>query len=94
MSEEPHSVHHETVSVGAIVIFLMLLFYMGAGTIIEKYHLSFGHEAAYSILMGMFISFVLFMAENNDMVRLLKFSDNTFFYFCLPPIVFASGFNM
>lgn len=28
------------------------------------------------------------------MVKLLKFSDETFFFFCLPPIVFASGFNM
>ena len=25
---------------------------------------------------------------------MLKFSDNTFFYVCLPPIVFGSGFNM
>ena len=24
----------------------------------------------------------------------MKFSDDLFFYFCLPPIVFASGFNM
>ena len=32
--------------------------------------------------------------ENEEMVKLLKFSDDTFFFFCLPPIVFASGFNM
>lgn len=25
---------------------------------------------------------------------MLKFSDNAFFFVCLPPIVFASGFNM
>ena len=25
---------------------------------------------------------------------MMKFDDITFFYFCLPPIVFASGFNM
>lgn len=24
----------------------------------------------------------------------MKFSDDTFFFVCLPPIVFASGFNM
>lgn len=28
------------------------------------------------------------------MVELMKFSDNAFFFVCLPPIVFASGFNM
>lgn len=25
---------------------------------------------------------------------MMQFSDDLFFYFCLPPIVFASGFNM
>jgi len=72
----------------------MLLFYMVSGTIIERYHLKFGHEAAYTILLGMLISFIEYLSDNDKLVRLLKFSDNTFFYFCLPPIVFASGFNM
>ena len=31
---------------------------------------------------------------NEEMVGLLRFRDETFFFFCLPPIVFASGFNM
>ena len=42
----------------------------------------------------MIISFTMFMNDHDDLISLLKFSDNTFFYFCLPPIVFASGFNM
>lgn len=84
----------EIISVGAIVTFLMLLFYMTSGTIIEKYHLKFGHEAAYTILVGMLISYIEYLSDNDKLVRLLKFNDNTFFYFCLPPIVFASGFNM
>ena len=84
----------EIISVGAIVTFLMLLFYMTAGTIIERYHLKFGHEASYTILVGMLISFIEYYSDNDKLVKLLKFDDNTFFYFCLPPIVFASGFNM
>jgi len=82
------------ISVGAILMFAMLLFYMCSGTIIEKYHMSFGHEAAYTILIGMLISLSQYSADNDELVKLLKFDDNIFFYFCLPPIVFASGFNM
>lgn len=37
-------------------MFFMLLFYMSLGTFIEKHHLKFGHEAAYTIILGIFIS--------------------------------------
>ena len=94
MPEKEEVGGEELISVGAIVTFLMLLFYMTAGTIIERYHLKFGHEAAYTILVGMVISYGEYLSDNDKLVRLLKFNDNTFFYFCLPPIVFASGFNM
>ena len=42
----------------------------------------------------MLISFISSKNQNEDVLEMLRFSDNTFFYFCLPPIVFASGFNM
>jgi len=42
----------------------------------------------------MLISYISWANGNEDMIELLQFSDNTFFFFCLPPIVFASGFNM
>ena len=48
----------EILSVGAIVTLMLLMFYMSIGTIIEKYHLSFGHEASLTILLGMIISFL------------------------------------
>mmetsp|Transcript_9362 Transcript_9362/g.14207 ORF Transcript_9362/g.14207 Transcript_9362/m.14207 type:complete len:224 (+) Transcript_9362:58-729(+) len=73
---------------------MMLMLYMSLGAMIEKYHLSFGHEASFVIIIGMIISFIQWQNDNSDLVQLLQFSDNTFFYFCLPPIVFASGFNM
>jgi sodium/hydrogen exchanger 8 len=84
----------ETISTGAIVIFMMLLVYLFLGAFIEKYHLKVGHEASFTILIGMAISYGAFACHNEEMINLLKFSDDTFFYFCLPPIVFASGFNM
>jgi hypothetical protein len=42
----------ETISTGAIVIFLMLLTYMCVGAVIEKYEIAFGHEAAVTIILG------------------------------------------
>ena len=83
-----------TISTGAIVVFMMLLVYLTLGAFVEKYHLKIGHEASFTILIGMMISYVNWDCNNEDMVSLLQFSDDTFFYFCLPPIVFASGFNM
>ena len=44
----------EAISIGAIVIFIMLILYMVMGTCIESYHLSFGHEASFIILIGKF----------------------------------------
>ena len=84
----------EVISMGAFVIYVMLLAYMFIGTIIERYELSFGHEASLTILIGMLISYVGYAAGNEEFGELLKFDDNTFFFVCLPPIVFASGFNM
>jgi hypothetical protein len=42
----------DVISTGFIVVLLMLMFYMSAGAAIEKYHVTFGHEASLTILMG------------------------------------------
>ena len=84
----------EATSVGAIVIYIMPLLYMVIGTLIEKYELSFGHEASITILIGMCISYISYISDDTEFGNMLKFDDNTFFFVCLPPIVFASGFNM
>ena len=44
--------------------------------------------------VGMTVSFLFYLTQDREIVGLLRFSDNTFFFVCLPPIVFASGFNM
>ena len=84
----------ESISTGAIVVFMILLVYLVLGAFIEHNHWKIGHEASYTIIIGMIISWWQWHCGNNEMVELLKFSDDAFFYFCLPPIVFASGFNM
>lgn len=42
----------------------------------------------------MLISYTEAAKDNDELIKLLRFSDSAFFFFCLPPIVFASGFNM
>ena len=60
----------------------------------HKKDLSFGHEASLVTLLGFGISYAYQAAGQKEFAQLMQFSDDLFFYFCLPPIVFASGFNM
>ena len=55
---------------------------------------AFGHEASYIALIGFLISLCAWMSNNNMIQENIIFDDNVLFYFCIPPIVFASGYNM
>jgi NhaP-type Na+/H+ or K+/H+ antiporter len=81
-------------SAGAIIVMLVLIVYMFLGSLLEKYHCVVGHEAGLVILFGMMISLLLYFTGHEDMTNMMTFDENFFFYFCLPPIVFASGYNM
>lgn len=81
-------------SSGAIVIMFMLFMYMFIGSLIEKYHCVIGHEASFLILLGMLISFLSDASGHHEFNKIMTFNEDFFFYFCLPPIVFASGYNM
>lgn len=81
-------------SSGAIVIMFMLFCYMFVGSLVEKYHFVIGHEASFLILLGMLLSWISFQTGHTEFNKIMTFDENFFFYFCLPPIVFASGYNM
>ena len=83
-----------SLSSGAILIILLIMFYMFIGSVIEKYKIIIGHEAALAILLGMLVSFIAFRFGHVELTEMLTFNENFFFYFCLPPLVFASGYNM
>ena len=72
----------------------MLITYMGFEAFKHKHHIRFGHEASLVTLLGFGISLGFLYAGKGEFADLMTFSDDLFFYFCLPPIVFASGFNM
>ncbi|CDW71290.1 sodium hydrogen exchanger [Stylonychia lemnae] len=83
-----------SLSSGAILIVLLIMFYMFIGSVIERYKIIIGHEAALAILLGMLVSFLAFKLGHVELTEFLTFNENFFFYFCLPPLVFASGYNM
>ena len=85
---------HMIFNEGIIIIFVMLIIYMAFEAFKHKKNLSFGHEASLVTLIGFGISYAFQSAGTTEFANLMQFSDDLFFYFCLPPIVFASGFNM
>lgn len=73
--------------------FILLLLYVVLGTFMEHKHVRFGHETGVALIAGLLISFCLhFFVAGGSMD--VSFDGTVFFYVCLPPIIFASGFNM
>ena len=88
----------EVVALGTLALFTMILLFVFISTCIQKYKIKYGHEASFILLIGMLLSWILDSLElqkyHNVIMNSIKFDDDLFFYICLPPIVFASGFNM
>ena len=71
--------------------FILLLLYVILGGLIEHKKVKFGHETGVALILGLMVSAGLhFSSKTLD----IKFDGTIFFYVCLPPIIFASGFNM
>lgn len=85
----------ETVlSVMAIIVFVLLALYVIMGSFMEHKKFIIGHETGVAIIAGLIISSIAWGTGYTDLSHNLHFNENLFFYLCLPPIIFASGFNM
>jgi NhaP-type Na+/H+ or K+/H+ antiporter len=84
-----------TFNTGILVIFGLIMVYMLFEAYKNKNKLKFGHEASLVCSLGLGISF-FFLEEstNSKFTNMMEFNGEMFFYFVLPPIVFAAGFNM
>jgi NhaP-type Na+/H+ or K+/H+ antiporter len=60
----------------------------------EHKHWLIGHETGVAILMGLAVSGIVWAADSKDLSNGFLFDPTLFFYIILPPIIFASGFNM
>ena len=73
---------------------IMLFLYMLFGALLERAHSPIGHEASLLVLVGIIISYTSFQLGFDDFNHIMTFDANFFFYFILPPIIFAAGYNM
>jgi NhaP-type Na+/H+ or K+/H+ antiporter len=64
------------------------------GSFIEHRKFIVGHETGIAILLGFIVSLIVWLADYREITHALKFNGTIFFYLCLPPVIFASGFNM
>mmetsp|Transcript_41009 Transcript_41009/g.53750 ORF Transcript_41009/g.53750 Transcript_41009/m.53750 type:complete len:104 (+) Transcript_41009:41-352(+) len=84
-TKEGHKVFNE----GIIVIFVMLMIFMLFEAYKHKSGLKFGHEASLVCVIGILISAVYMYCGSKEFAEIMAFNDDLFFYFVLPPIVFA-----
>ena len=80
------------IPLNSVFIFLVLLLYVILGSFMEHKKVKFGHETGVALIAGLIISASIhyFAGKEYD----IPFDGTLFFYVCLPPIIFAAGFNM
>lgn len=88
------SQEHTIASIATIIIFLLLVVYVIGGSFSEKKKFVVGHETGLAILIGFLISLIIMVSGKKEINKSFMFDDKVFFYFCLPPIIFSSGYNM
>lgn len=81
-------------SSGAVVIMIMLFLYILLGAMLKKCNSPIGHEASLLVLVGAIVSYISFAMGYTNFNTFMTFDANFFFYFILPPIIFAAGYNM
>lgn len=81
-----------SLSIDVLIIMIMLVIYIVVGGYMEVKKVPFGHETGLAIILGIAISATLYFTGVNKYDFL--FNGDLFFFFVLPPIIFASGFNM
>lgn len=82
------------VKAGYIAVLILLIVYTMVGSFVEYTKIGYLHETGVAIILGMLISLIARFFGYTQINTILEFSESLFFFVCLPPIVFAAGYNM
>jgi sodium/hydrogen exchanger 3 len=88
------SADNEVFIAGVLIVFLLIIVYIVFGSFIEKKHCILFHETGIAIVIGFMISFTAWWIDKEAFIHMFEFNNDLFFFICLPPIIFAAGFNM
>jgi NhaP-type Na+/H+ or K+/H+ antiporter len=83
------------ISYDSFFAFALLLLYVIGGGFMESRKFPVGHETGIALIFGLMISALIhFTSNDHGSSWEIAFDPEVLFYVCLPPIIFASGFNM
>ena len=74
------------------LFFILFILYVVLGGYLEHIRAKFGHETGVALVLGLTISGLIHLITSGTLD--IPFNGTVLFYVCLPPIIFASGFNM
>ena len=81
---------HSTYSLEALIVVVLLFCYIFTSHFAEIKKIPFLHESVVAIILGAIIGGIFALAVHKD----ISFSNEIFFTFILPPIIFAAGYNL
>lgn len=82
------------ISLDSMLAFALILIFVVGGGFMESRKIKFGNETGLVLAMGLIISVMLHYFHGSGQSMDISFNGDVFFYVCLPPIIFSSGFNM
>ena len=80
----------DALELSVLFCIIVLILYIAVAQYIETRHLDFLHESGIAILLGALSGLIIYSISSD----VITFNESSFFYFILPPIIFAAGFTL